>query len=64
MKNTKDENRPLDPILPGRLRLGDAARRAELGRGMRGNIFKKKKDACRIRAIPPALIGCCPHRPN
>ena len=36
----KNANRPLDPILPGRPRLYDAARRAGLGRGMRGHVFR------------------------
>ncbi|WP_156030148.1 hypothetical protein [Thiomonas sp. FB-Cd] len=32
-------NCPLDPFLPGRLRLSDAERQAGRGTGMRGHVF-------------------------
>ena len=38
---TTSANRPLDPLLPGRLRLSDAARRAGRGKGMREHMFKR-----------------------
>ncbi|WP_255333630.1 IS200/IS605 family transposase [Thiomonas sp. FB-Cd] len=52
----KEENRPLDPPLPGRLRLCDAARQPGRGRGMREHVFNQGRNGprsrpCRTRSV-------------